>query len=240
MAVKHLDLPPFGSVVLQKRRGTRSIRLSIANDGKIRVTLPKWAPYRLGIDFVRAKHEWIMAHHRQQPEPLKAGSLIGRSHRLVYQLGAGKIATRISNDEVRIRYPAHLKLSDDSVRTAVERACLRALKKQADVFLQTRLSELAVEHNFSYKSVTCKRLKTRWGSCDNRGHITLNIFLMQLPQEFIDYVLLHELVHTRVLRHGSPFWDAMTQVLPQAKELRQAMRHHQPQLQAVDRLNDLD
>ena len=73
-----------------------------------------------------------------------------------------------------------------------------------------------------------KRLKSRWGSCDQHTNIILNIFLMQLPWECIDYVLLHELTHTNVLHHGPDFWLAMTQVLPNVTQLRKAMRDYQP------------
>jgi predicted metal-dependent hydrolase len=53
---------------------------------------------------------------------------------------------------------------------------------------------------------------------------------MQLPWELIDYVLLHELVHTNVLRHGPDFWDALSEVLPEVKARKKALRNHRPVL----------
>jgi predicted metal-dependent hydrolase len=51
---------------------------------------------------------------------------------------------------------------------------------------------------------------------------------MQLPWDCIDYVLLHELTHTKVMRHGSVFWEAMAAVLPNVIEMRKRMRDHHP------------
>jgi predicted metal-dependent hydrolase len=73
-------------------------------------------------------------------------------------------------------------------------------------------------------------MKSRWGSCDQHRNIVLNLFLIQLPWEQIDYVLLHELTHTEVLRHGPDFWRAMERVLSDVKQLRKAVRSAQPRV----------
>lgn len=233
MAVKRLDIPPVGLVAFYKRRDARSIRLSIAADGEVRITLPTWAPYRVGVEFVRTKQAWIMAHRRPTRDALQHGDCIGQAHRLIFQPSAGKISSRIVANEIRVKYPANLAFTDKTVQAAAERACLRSLKKQAEVLLSPRLQVLAKEYNLTYKSMKVKRLKSRWGSCDSYGNITLNLFLMQLPWELIDYVLLHELVHTEVLRHGPPFWRAMQIVLPDTPELRRGIRKYQPQLKST-------
>jgi len=80
--------------------------------------------------------------------------------------------------------------------------------------------------------VRIKRLSSRWGSCDSHQNIVLNLYLMQLPWECIDYVLLHELTHTQILRHGAPFWDAMGKLLPNLAAIRKQMRGYHPVLQS--------
>jgi predicted metal-dependent hydrolase len=109
-------------------------------------------------------------------------------------------------------------------------ASLRALKLQASHLLPQRLEVLAQRHGFTYTSVTIKNLKSRWGSCDQNRNITLNLFLMQLPWHLIDYVLLHELVHTRVMRHGPPFWSAMAAVEPRTQSLRREIKAYKTTL----------
>ena len=90
------------------------------------------------------------------------------------------------------------------------------------------LQQLADQYGFAYNSVSMKQLKARWGSCSHKRDITLNIFLMQLPWQLIDYVLVHELVHTKVLHHGQDFWTSFAACLPDAKKRRSELRAYHP------------
>jgi predicted metal-dependent hydrolase len=79
-------------------------------------------------------------------------------------------------------------------------------KRQAINALISRLEELAKNHNFKYNKVTIRNQKTKWGSCSAKNNISLNINLVRLPNELRDYVILHELVHTRFKNHSREFW----------------------------------
>lgn len=77
---------------------------------------------------------------------------------------------------------------------------------QARRALIERLNEMAKIHDFHYAKVTIRKQKTRWGSCSAKNNISLNINLVRLPEKLRDYVLLHELVHTRIKNHSKEFW----------------------------------
>ena len=87
---------------------------------------------------------------------------------------------------------------------------------------------MAARYDFAYNNLKNKSMHSRWGSCTNRGDITLSIYLMMMPWEMIDYVLLHELVHTRHLHHAQPFWQTMSDIMPDYKERRKALKELQP------------
>ena len=82
-----------------------------------------------------------------------------------------------------------------------------------------RLNVLSQKYGFNYNRVFIKNQKTRWGSCSAKNNINLNINLVRLPDELIDYTILHELVHTRVKNHSRRFWDQMDKLLGDAKKL---------------------
>ena len=82
-----------------------------------------------------------------------------------------------------------------------------------------RLNQLAKAHGFSYNRVFIRNQKTRWGSCSNKNNISLNINLVRLPDELIDYIVLHELMHTRIKNHSRRFWDQMEALLDDARKL---------------------
>ena len=82
-----------------------------------------------------------------------------------------------------------------------------------------RLNYLSKKHGFNYNRVFIKNQKTRWGSCSGKNNINLNINLVRLPNELIDYTILHELVHNRIKNHSRRFWDQMDKLLGDAKKL---------------------
>ena len=100
-------------------------------------------------------------------------------------------------------------------------------KEDARKKLGKRLSELAQEHNFQYNRVSIRNQRTRWGSCSSKDNISLNMKLLHLPEHLIDYILLHELVHTRVKNHSKTFWDELETVVPNARTIDKQLREYQ-------------
>ena len=97
-------------------------------------------------------------------------------------------------------------------------------KAQTDLF--NRLNYFAEKYNFSYNRAVFRRQKTKWGSCSGRNNINLNINLVTLPEQLQDYVLLHELVHTKHKNHGREFWAEMDRLVGDARKLRKEMRKY--------------
>lgn len=229
MASKSVEIPGIGPVTLVKRRGNSNIRMSFARNGTVRVSLPFWVPYQVGIEFALARQDWIQTHRPSRAHVLHDGDRLGKAHRLYFVAGGTRSKTTVRTGmlKVMVTHPPELVETAQEVQKAAERGALKALKMQADRLLPERLRTLAALHGFSYASVSTKRLSSRWGSCSNTKHITLNIFLMQLPWHLIDYVLLHELVHTEHLDHSAHFWRRFTSVLPDAKRVRRELKAHQ-------------
>lgn len=99
-------------------------------------------------------------------------------------------------------------------------------KRNAKHKLTKRLDELANRHGFSYNQVFIKNQRTRWGSCSSKNNINLNISLVTLPDELMDYVILHELVHTRVKNHSKKFWRELDKVVGDAKIIDKQLRKY--------------
>jgi len=232
MSVKKVEVPQLGTVHLYKRRGTRSLRLSIGHSGDIRVSLPPWVPYKVAAEFAASKTAWIKSK-QVTVTPLAHGNRIGKAHHVAFipEPGRQALATRITTaGEIRVYMPADLPIDHTDVQQAAHRASIRALKQQGDRLLPQRLRLLANQHGFSYGTVSVKQLKSRWGSCSEQKDIALNCFLMQLPWHLIDYVLLHELMHTRIMAHGPAFWDELENYIPNLKAIRKEIKAYRPML----------
>lgn len=231
--MKKVDIEGIGEVQLIKHAASRSIRITLDPKGKVKVTLPRWAPYQAGVQFVKSKHDWIVANV-QPATIIKNGTAIGKFHHLYFRPSSTNqtVSTRQKGSELIVSYPDKLRATDPVVQAAAEKIALRALREQAENLLPKRLADLAHNHGFSYASVSVRQLKARWGSCNSKQEITLNFFLMQLPWDLIDYVLLHELTHTKALHHGPDFWRIFEAALPGAKQKRKALHAHKPQINA--------
>jgi len=226
MAVKTVSLDDIGTVNIYKRKGNSSIRLSFDSKGIVRVTQPTWLPYEAGIRFAMSKADWIKKHQPDTSKPFVEGGRIGKAHHLtlIRTDQVKGVSGRVVGGSVQIKYPLHMSPDDPLVQKRIETTSKKALLAEADQLLSQKLKTLASTYGFTYKSVAIKQLKSKWGSCDQNKHITLNYYLMQLPWELIDYVLLHELVHTEYLNHGADFWSRFEQVLPNAKKVRKQLK----------------
>ena len=91
--------------------------------------------------------------------------------------------------------------------------------EKAKSILVARLKELAEKHGFMYNRVSIRKQKTRWGSCSAKNNISLNAKLLLLPEKLMDFIILHELVHTRVKNHSKDFWAELLKIEPNGKAL---------------------
>ncbi|MDB5164124.1 MAG: hypothetical protein JWS12_742 [Candidatus Saccharibacteria bacterium] len=231
MPSRQIQLEEVGLVTIVKRRGARNIRLTIQPDGQVRVSLPMWASYQAATEFVKQKRDWI-TKNQVSKSLIHSGQRIGKAHRLLFVPSptASKTSARIKDQEIRVTHPAAQALTTATVQAAAHKAALRALRDEAEQLLPRRLRELATHNELPFKSASVRQLKTRWGSCSSQQHITLNYYLMQLPWPLIDYVLVHELVHTKHMNHGPEFWELMERLIPSARTVRKQLKAYRPWL----------
>lgn len=133
--------------------------------------------------------------------------------------------------EMRIVCPPSANFADEQLQEWLHKVIEEALRRNAKIILPMRLYQLSGEHNLSYKSVKINSSRGRWGSCSARKAINLSYFLVLLPQHLIDYVLLHELCHTREMNHGDRFWALLNSMTDgKAFELREELKSYKTEL----------
>ena len=102
-------------------------------------------------------------------------------------------------------FPIRLEKGDSGSEDAI----WRILRNEALEYLPSRVAMLSEKHGYSISGLKIRKMKTRWGSCTARKSINLNSWLMMVPEPLSDYVILHELAHTRFPNHGSQFWKEL-------------------------------
>jgi hypothetical protein len=115
---------------------------------------------------------------------------------------------------------------------ACRHALRRWLLRQGQLHLPPRLAAVSHERGLPYARSTVRLARSRWGSCSRLGVISLNARLLLLPPIVVDYVLVHELCHTRVPNHSPAFWRLVARHCPAYPDHRAALRAAGKQLPA--------
>lgn len=217
-----------------KTRRNRYIRLTVSGKSGVRVSAPRGVPEREVHAMVRERGEWILDRLRhfqeiesQQPRwTFTDGQrvlLLGewRTLRVIsWEWNAGKVT--LENGEVIIRVPFRY-LMDQAV---VGQLFYRWLRRWADQELQRRIGLLSASMELAPARLTIRAQRSKWGSCNALGNISLNLYLMHAPVEVIDYILIHELAHLRELNHSAKFWTLVEDYCPDRKVHQAWLREH--------------
>lgn len=103
-------------------------------------------------------------------------------------------------------------------------AMKRFYRRIAKPYLENRLHALSVELKLSYTQFSLTNAKGKWGSCDAKNRIRLNWHLIMLPSDVIDYVIIHELMHTVEHNHSPAFWQSVARIYPRYKEAKRCLK----------------
>ncbi|MBO9600753.1 MAG: M48 family metallopeptidase [Cohnella sp.] len=223
----------FGKITIRRSARASQVRIRVAPDGTLRASLPLYAPLFLVKRLLKNSRDELRAMLQSHlPEvSFEDGMAIGKSHTLIVRPVQGEqVSVNRHGQQIIVHLPVHLTLDDPVVITTVREAVIAALRREAKSYLPKRLQFLATKYDFRYEKVRFSHASGRWGSCSSNGTISLNIALMKLPFELIDYVLIHELSHTKQMNHSSDFWDLVATGDPAYKLHRHALKSETPSI----------
>lgn len=219
--MKTVTIDDIGDVVITKRRGQKSIRISVSG-GQVRVSQPSWLPYSAGETFARSKAEWIK-HNYKPVQHYENTQQISVTRTLLVRQGYRR-SSKLVPGELIVTLEASEDMYTADAQAFIHRKVIKALRDEAEDYLPKRVARLADMYGFSYRSISIKQLKRRWGSCNAKKELVFNLRLVSLDQSHIDYVILHELCHTVHMHHGKEFWDLMESVYPGARRIARTVR----------------
>ena len=220
----------FGEIVVKKRSLAKTVSLKIAPDGRIQITMPPYAPLLAAKTLIKTSRKQIRELVSQYREKLSytENQQIGKSHNLLIQTTTKPSSVKIVGTQILAEINEAESVESVTNQQLIRSKILVALRKEAKSYLPRRLSFLAKEHGFSFARSKITHSSSRWGSCSSSGTISLNIGMMNLPFELIDYVIIHELCHTRHMNHSTKFWDEVAKFDPHYKTRRNELKKYSP------------
>ena len=223
----------FGTITLRRSARASHVRIRVAPDGRLRASLPLYAPLFLVKRLLKNSRSELreMLAEQHGETVFEHGMTIGKSHSLIVRPSTTKAVTATRHgQQIIVSMPGSTSLNDPTTVRIVRDTVIDALRIEAKSYLPKRLAFLADKYGFSYDRVRFSHASGRWGSCSSNGTISLNIALMKLPFELIDYIIVHELSHTIHMNHSDAFWALVQKGDPQYKIHRRALKNENPSI----------
>ncbi len=227
MASKVVYFKSIGAVTFFRNRRSKNIKISVKPDNSVLISFPFSATEKQVLKFLSESEPWIREKQHKslmKRKEYKAGDEIKtKMHHLELHSGADY---NIDVVEKRLRI-FHPDFGSEAGRRALEDILERVYRVEAHLLLPERLKAIAHQHGFRYNKVTIRNNRRNWGSCSSVNNISLNLQMMKLPDELIDYILLHELVHTEIKDHSERFWKKLDECSGfRARELAQEVKKY--------------
>jgi predicted metal-dependent hydrolase len=222
----------FGRVRMIKSPRARRISISAKPFHPLRVSLPVFESFSRAERFLEVKERWIhktLDKIRLLEDQYTVFSEATPFHTNEHELRVERMdidipKVNLKDQSIFVQIPKKSDIKSPEIQDMIRLGIQAAWRKEARKYLPVRLNELSRKYQLPYNRVTIKNNKTRWGSCSQNNNINLSLHLMRLPDHLIDYILLHELVHTIHKNHGRRFWNSLEKICPQAKSLDKEMR----------------
>ena len=184
-----------------------------ASDAQIRAALSRrlaWVHRRL-VE-VEARYRWLTPREYVSGE---TALYLGRRYQL-------KVVDSDVEKGAWLR-GSYLEISaSDTSPTVVQAELEKWIRKRAREVLPGRIAKVSGPLRWVKQQppISIRRMSRQWGSCSPKGHIALNVDLMRVPMQCIDYVLLHELIHLKVHNHGRAFYQTLDRHLPDWRRIK--------------------
>lgn len=234
MTEKTIHFDGVGDILFRHSSRARYLGISVKPFVGVKVSIPIGMSYNSAVRLVTEKKIWIKHHLDKMKEFEKQQTIFDETsgyctkhHKLdLRKTNRINISVRISQGKINVISPIELNTNSLEVQTAIRVGIERALKVEAKQYIPDKVEILAEQFNLTYNKLTLKNIKSRWGSCSRKNNINLSIHLMRLPDHLIDYVILHELVHTVHHNHSKHFWAMLDKVTGSAKSLDKELRKY--------------
>jgi predicted metal-dependent hydrolase len=186
-------------------------------DGAVIGTMPAYGKLDTMLAFIESSRPRLLLALQH---PTHLGNLLNEASVLqtntfnlhIFRTNRDNFYMNLKEGTLHIACPEKTVFDDERVQMLLKGFIEQALRHEAKRVLPKRLLVLAKQFGFTYSSVKINNSKSRWGSCSTKGSINLSLSLMLLPTHLSDYVLLHELCHTKEMNHSERFWQLMNQI----------------------------
>ena len=202
----------------------KTLSLCISKDGMLEVRAPKNLPKSTITDFILRKKEWIL----KNTEKMKARNIkksefsLNVGDFLMYK-GCEYEILPVNKKTLSFDYKNFYMPGDVDFK-ALKPALIKLYKGLAKEEIFKKVEYYSKIMNLKCTKVKINSAKTRWGSCSGQNSLNFSWKLILADEDTINYVVVHELAHTKEHNHSSKFWEIVAMVFPDYKKYRESLR----------------
>ena len=212
--------------MLKRSRRARNVRFEIKRQEGLVVVVPWSYPLERVPRLIESKRKWVLDRTAQYEEYLRLRPRREKTAGDPVPFLGDELRLQIIRDgtDSIVREGNTLVIKTGAAEAPVNEVLRKWYREQAEQYLGERVAVLSRVHTIPYNRVTVRGQRTRWGSCSRRGNLSLNWKLLILPPEVVDYVVIHELLHTLEMNHSKKFWKLVGERCPAWREHEKRLR----------------
>ena len=217
--------------VIYSRR--RSLGISVLPDSSVIVRVPYLTSNKTISRIVQKKAAWIIKHRDNYKirEHIQPGRIYENDSIHLFR-GKESVLKIEKTTRSYIRFNCSiielgLQKSDDP--EAIKKLLYKGYKDEAAKAFPVMVSNIISRYEnekFNPTGLIIRTMKRRWGSCSNKGIITLSTELIKLPDLYLEYVIIHELCHLKHHNHGTGYYRLLSELYPDWRQVRKELRKY--------------
>lgn len=209
-----------------KRQRRRSITARIRRDGVIEVKAPLLYRESDMLAFLNQHRRWIINHldRLQNTDNQQKKYVSGEIH---HYLGEKYTLQVVESNTNSVKIEGNSLIVNSKSPEIVEKLLNNWYKNQAKTVFSELLPPIIGKfrkYNVAPTKIGIRDMRSRWGSCSRKGHISLNLQLIKLPENCIRQVMIHEMCHLVYFDHQAGFYALMTEMMPDWKLWKKQLR----------------
>lgn len=197
-----------------ERRHVKHARLRVHEDGSVQLFVPMAFTDEDTERLLERKKYWIAS--KQQYFANKGKILLKRNELLLFGNRYAYFYSSCYKNRVLVNHEsrtiqARCNLLDMEIQE-------KWLKMVAVGYLRKRVAELSEKLMLPYNRLFVRSQKRKWGNCSAKKNISINWRVIKTPKFVIDYVIIHELCHTLIMKHTVKFHTLLNSLCPDYKQ----------------------
>lgn len=216
-----INIPEIGEVHLTKAgRSRKNFNIYVLPDGIVKVSMPQGSTYKDARKAVINLKGRIIQKKEKQKNLKSAFTVFDRDSKFNTRFHSLNIIAEEGNsryfywakEKLIVNIPFNEDIKTEYNQNFIRHAIETTWRREALTIIPEKTKNIALQYDFKISGISITKAKQRWGSCSSKNKLNFSLYLMRLPDELIDYIIMHELCHTVHRNHGEGFYKLLDEL----------------------------